>query len=179
MEKSAASLASDNLEDILYSVEGGFLNNDDDFITEIEEIAAEVPGDEEIAFDFKCYVCEKACRCEKAVIIHYVLLKEQEHSALLSDMALSKQLAKCSVGNFLSEDCHLLTLTRENGFKSLTEMSEKERGLVRLRTMIDSIDSQFLICFHHEQSILQQYKTLQTKCCDPLHTHTRKLYKAH
>ena len=88
-------------------------------------------------------------------------------------MAFSKQLAKCSVGNFLNEDCHLLTFTRENGFKSLTEMSEEERELVRLRTMMDSIDSQFLICFHHEQSILQQYKTLQTKCCDPLHTHKK------
>eukprot|EP00795_Rhopilema_esculentum_P010148 gene10148-18813_t len=48
-EKSEAALASDDLEDILYLVEGGFLDNDDDFIKEIEEIAAEVPGDEKIA----------------------------------------------------------------------------------------------------------------------------------
>ena len=42
-DKSEATLASDDLEDILYLVEGGFLDNDDDFRKEIEEIAAEVP----------------------------------------------------------------------------------------------------------------------------------------
>ena len=39
-EKSQSSLASDDLEDILYLVEGGFLDNDDDLIKEIEEIAS-------------------------------------------------------------------------------------------------------------------------------------------
>ena len=70
-DKSEAALTIDDLEDILYLVESGFLDNDDDFIKEIEEIVAEVPGDGEIALGFKCNVFEKAYRSRRGLARHF------------------------------------------------------------------------------------------------------------
>ena len=70
MAASHESLPVEELDDILYLIEEGFLEDDDDLNKQIEGIALEVTRDEENPSGFKCDVCEKACKSRRGLTRH-------------------------------------------------------------------------------------------------------------
>ena len=70
MAASHESLPLEELDDILYLIEEGFLEDDDDLNKQIEGIALEVTRDEENPSGFKCDVCEKACKSRRGLTRH-------------------------------------------------------------------------------------------------------------
>ena len=68
MAASHESLPVEELDDILYLIEEGFL--EDDLNKQIEGIALEVTRDEENPSGFKCDVCEKACKSRRGLTRH-------------------------------------------------------------------------------------------------------------
>ena len=85
-------------------------------------------------------------------------------------MSLSKNLVKCSVGQYLEEECHSTTHTRSTGFKRVDSLSLELVDLFTRRTGIQC-SPELAICNHHEQAVLVKYSSLQRKCCDPFLRH--------
>eukprot|EP00112_Aurelia_sp_Birch-Aquarium-sp1_P007430 Seg181.7 transcript_id=Seg181.7/GoldUCD/mRNA.D3Y31 product="hypothetical protein" protein_id=Seg181.7/GoldUCD/D3Y31 len=65
------SLPVEELDDILYLIEEGFLEEDEDLNHEIEGIAMEVTRDEENVAGFECSVCGKACKSRRGLTRHF------------------------------------------------------------------------------------------------------------
>ena len=69
--KANESFAFDeDLDDILYMIEEGFLDEDENFITEIEGIVMDATGDETYPAGFKCHVCGKTCKSRFGLTRH-------------------------------------------------------------------------------------------------------------
>ena len=64
------SLPVEELDDILYLIEEGFLQEDEDLNNQIADIAIEVSRDEENPAGFKCNVCGKACKSRHGLTRH-------------------------------------------------------------------------------------------------------------
>ena len=64
------SLPVEELEDLLYLIEEGFLEEDEDLNNQIADIATEVSRDEENPAGFKCNVCGKACKSRRGLTRH-------------------------------------------------------------------------------------------------------------
>ena len=64
------SLPVEELDDILYLIEEGFLEEDEDLNNQIADIAVEVSRDEENPACFKCNVCGKACKSRRGLTRH-------------------------------------------------------------------------------------------------------------
>ncbi len=60
----------EELDDILYLIEEGFLEEDEDLNNQIEDIAIEVSMDEENNAGFICSVCGKACKSRRGLTHH-------------------------------------------------------------------------------------------------------------
>uniref|UniRef100_H3AKY4 ARF like GTPase 14 effector protein n=2 Tax=Latimeria chalumnae TaxID=7897 RepID=H3AKY4_LATCH len=88
------------------------------------------------------------------------------------------ELHPCSVGVQLqvTHECHKKCLTRQVGFKALSDISSADMLLLQLRTGIMTLSKDNTICLHHEKTYIEQYEGMQKACCDPFNIH-RKLVK--
>ena len=84
----------------------------------------------------------------------------------------SRNLESCSVGLQLNEKCHLLSYTRTVGFKKFDSLTVEQMEVLSMRAGIDQ-SPDLVLCHHHEQTMLQQYSTLQRSCCDPFLKHKK------
>ncbi|XP_065068671.1 uncharacterized protein LOC135693981 [Rhopilema esculentum] len=64
------SLPVEELDDILYLINEGFLEEDEELNSQIEDIAIEVTRDEENPAGFECNVCGKACKSRRGLSRH-------------------------------------------------------------------------------------------------------------
>ena len=60
----------DDLDDLFSLIDGGFLDGDDSFNQEIDDIATEVASNEESTASFKCSQCEKVCKSQRGLTRH-------------------------------------------------------------------------------------------------------------
>ena len=60
----------EELDDILYMIEEGFLDEDENFIKEIEGIVMEATEDEKYPAGFECHVCGKTCKSRRGLTRH-------------------------------------------------------------------------------------------------------------
>ena len=67
---SHESLPVEELDDILYLIEEGFLEEDQDLNNQIADIAIEVSNDAENPAGFECNVCGKACKSRRGLTRH-------------------------------------------------------------------------------------------------------------
>ena len=58
---SRAKLVGEDFDDLYFFLEGGFLDNDEDFHIQLDNIVSEISSDEGKTGWFKCKHCEKVC----------------------------------------------------------------------------------------------------------------------
>ena len=70
MAVSGDFLAGEDLEDIYYLLDGGFLDEEETIAAEVDEIATEVARDEENTEVFTCDTCQKICKSRRGLTRH-------------------------------------------------------------------------------------------------------------
>ena len=70
MAASGDFFTGDGLDDLFSLIDGGFLDDDDEFNGEINAIANEVTADEGNIPSFKCDKCEKVCKSQRGLTRH-------------------------------------------------------------------------------------------------------------
>jgi hypothetical protein len=88
----------------------------------------------------------------------------------------SEELQKCSVGILLDDNCHKKSYSRTTGFILVTNLTEEEQKLLRLRAEINLLGCDQTICNHHKAVYITRYESRQTSCVDPFKRH-KKLFK--
>lgn len=83
---------------------------------------------------------------------------------------------KCSIGNFLSEECDKKTLVRTVGRIKIKDIQRSDQVLIERRTLYAFNDNDD-ICHHHEKYYLSRYESLQKYCYDPNNVHMKKVTK--
>ena len=81
---------------------------------------------------------------------------------------MSVNLESCSVGTALNEVCHKTCFSKKVGFVN-SLLTEEEIELTMWRSKIDNPD--FVLCYHHKETILNRFSKDQTSCCDPFGDH--------
>ena len=67
MAASGDYFTGDDLDDLFTLIDGGFLDDNDEFNQEIDHIATEVASNEENISRFKCNQCEKVCKSQRGL----------------------------------------------------------------------------------------------------------------
>ena len=70
MAASGDYFTGDDLDDLFTLIDGGFLDDNDEFNQEIDHIATEVASNEENISRFKCNQCEKVCKSQRGLTRH-------------------------------------------------------------------------------------------------------------
>lgn len=83
--------------------------------------------------------------------------------------------AKCSIGDLTLTDCHKTCFIKNKGTENVSNLSEEEINLIKLRTGKE--DNGGTICFHHKYYYLNKYEFLQKKCCYPYKKHKKPTTK--
>ena len=87
-------------------------------------------------------------------------------------MSSNDKLERCFIGKNLEEKCHPLSYTKVAGLKPLELLNDEEKDLVSVRS--GAVPGKGMtICFHHEQTLLKQFTSLQRSCCDPFIRHKK------
>ena len=89
-------IAGEDLEDIFSFLDAGFLEDEKEFIEEIESMASEVANYEDNSLNFKCSYCSKLCKSKRGLSRHVNV----KHPALKEGSYVS------TVDNPLSEEIH-------------------------------------------------------------------------
>ena len=79
---------------------------------------------------------------------------------------------KCSVGLAISDICHLQRYSRSIGLRRMKDLESGHVLLILFRVGMTVGDCD-TICYHHEQTMLNQYSQLQKRCCDPFKQHKK------
>lgn len=79
----------------------------------------------------------------------------------------------CKISISLVEDCHLKSLSENEGFYLTTSFSEADKALLELRCGIQFTEDD--VCYHHEKTYLSSYQWLQKKCADPYKQNKRQV----
>ena len=74
--------------------------------------------------------------------------------------------SKCSIGVYLTEQCHKTIYNSQIGSRHIDMFAEKDQLLIKLRSGIDQPLTD--ICNHHEKYFRVKYVIFQYKCCDSL-----------
>ena len=64
---SRAQLVGEDFDDLYFLLEGGFLDNDEDFHIQLDNIVSEISSDENKTGGFKCKHCEKVCKSKRGL----------------------------------------------------------------------------------------------------------------
>ena len=64
---SRAQLVGEDFDDLYFLLEGGFLDNDEDFHIQLDIIVSEISSDEDKTGRFKCKHCEKVCKSKRGI----------------------------------------------------------------------------------------------------------------
>ena len=70
MAVSSDFVCSSDLDEIFDLIDGGFLEEDDQFNQEIERFVAELPSDDQVSVGFVCDKCEKVCKSRQGLSRH-------------------------------------------------------------------------------------------------------------
>ncbi|XP_050528147.1 ARL14 effector protein-like [Daktulosphaira vitifoliae] len=82
-----------------------------------------------------------------------------------------------SIGYFKQSDCFQTTYKPSKKIQCVSELSEKDKDLVHLRSEINL--SEFKnICSHHSYYFLNVFERYQTICVDPLKKHKKPIKKS-
>ena len=79
--------------------------------------------------------------------------------------------SKCSIGVYLTEQCHKTIYNSQIGSRHIDMFAEKDQLLIKLRSGIDQPLTD--ICDHHETYFLAKYAIFQYKCCDLFLVHKK------
>ena len=63
-------LVVDDLDDLFFLLEGGFIDEDADLNREVDDLVSEVAADEENAEGCKCNSCDKICKSQPGLTRH-------------------------------------------------------------------------------------------------------------
>ena len=63
-------LAGEDLDDLYYLLDGGYLDDDMEFNVEIDAVVSEVTVVDESVAVFKCNQCEKVCKSKRGLTRH-------------------------------------------------------------------------------------------------------------
>ena len=94
-----------------------------------------------------------------------------------------KPLSSCSVGFALGEECHKSYHVSKGkaGLLNISNLSDDDRDLLKMRINVSDLQNETTICFHHEKKYLSRYSSIYKYCADPKQQHksriTRKLVK--
>lgn len=81
---------------------------------------------------------------------------------------------KCCVGLLKQTECHKLTYVKKKGLENVSDLSEEELNLIKIRSELD--DKEIInICLHHKSLFLSKYEFLQKTCCDPFKIHKKPI----
>lgn len=81
---------------------------------------------------------------------------------------------KCCVGLLKQTECHKLTYVTKKGLENVSDLSEEELNLIKIRSELD--DKEIInICLHHKSLFLSKYEFLQKTCCDPFKIHKKPI----
>ena len=83
---------------------------------------------------------------------------------------METNIANCSIGIKLDEDCHRKSFCRTAGLKGINDFEEEEVQLICWRSGIEQQNLKD-VCYHHEQTILVRYSKNITVCCNPFNLH--------
>lgn len=101
-----------------------------------------------------------------------------QHNLLQFSFAFSmdniQKLQECSLGVYLKEECHKVSLCRLKGFIVFKDLAEDQRELLIWRSGVQNLSKEDKICFYHEKFFLARYESLQTSCADPYNKHTKQ-----
>ena len=70
MAASGDFFSGDDLDDLFSLIDGGFLDGNDEFNSEINSIVNEVATDERNTASLKCDKCEKVCKSQRGMTRH-------------------------------------------------------------------------------------------------------------
>jgi len=83
----------------------------------------------------------------------------------------------CSIGLFKQSDCFQTTYTPSKKLQSISELTEKEKELIQLRSGIDIIEFKN-VCSHHSYYFLNVFEKYQRVCIDTLKKHKMPIKKS-
>ena len=115
---SSDFVTGDDLEDIYFLLEGGFLDDDEIITADIDNIATQVTADEEISV-YKCEKCEKICKSKRGLSRH-VNVKHPPHQQDNSQNTLQASTTATNT------DINSITADDERLFKKLHPLTLKK-----------------------------------------------------
>ena len=94
-------------------------------------------------------------------------------------MSANRKMQKCCVGIILDTECHLKAYpSQKQAVLSVQSLTVEEKDLLNIRVGAEKgadclLDS---VCISHKYHYIDRYQSLQRKCCDPFHKHTKPIY---
>lgn len=89
-------------------------------------------------------------------------------------------MEKCYIGLLTDSECHLETYSDNKLLHNLSELSEENIYLLKLRLQDEQFFEQISdgkICHYHKLRFLDYFSSYKYKCCDPLKKHKQNITK--